>query len=162
LASALLYKPAEPLEERSLGMTFEYLDHTADIAVRLTAPDLKSLLQEATRALRDIFLEAGKGALSAQGQSVSLSLESEDGEALLVDYLNELIFLFDTRRLLAAELEIGRLAEQGPLRLEAVVQGEIYDPARHVLKTEVKAATFHGLKIRQGATGLEAEVVFDL
>jgi len=140
-------------------MTFEYLEHTADIAIRLRAPDLPGILKAATLALRDIF--AGP-ARAGRGEAVGVSLEAEDGEALLIDYLNELIFLFDTRRFLPASLDVTRLVSNGLTRLEGTVSGETFDPACHVLKTEVKAATFHAIRIRRCAGELEVDVVFDL
>jgi len=76
--------------------------------------------------------------------------------------LNELIFLFDTRKLLPCDLRITALPPQRPPSLEAVLEAERFDPGRHSLKTEVKAATFHGIAIRREASGLVVDVVFDL
>jgi SHS2 domain-containing protein len=143
-------------------VAFEYLDHTADTAVRLRARDGPDLFREATRALLSILLDEAASAPAAAVESIDVRLEAEDAEALLIDYLNELIFLFDSRRFLAAELEVGVLRLEKPALLEAVVKGETYDPARHKAKTEIKAATFHGLEIRRTGGGLEADVVFDL
>jgi SHS2 domain-containing protein len=91
-----------------------------------------------------------------------LELDAEDPEALLVDFLNELIFLFDARRFLAGDVEVKRITLGRPARVEAVLRGETYDAARHSARTEVKAATFHGMHIERTPRGLEADVVFDL
>jgi len=79
-----------------------------------------------------------------------------------VDYLNEIIFRCDTRRLLPASLEVAEISLGRPSRLKAALRGEIMDPRKHRLRTEIKAATFHALQIREMPSGLEAEVVFDL
>ena len=79
-----------------------------------------------------------------------------------MDFLNEIIYLFDTRRFLAAGLEEAEVALGPPARLAGKLAGEVMDPARHVLKTEIKAATFHGLEIREVDGGLSADVIFDL
>ena len=79
-----------------------------------------------------------------------------------MDYLNELIYEFDTRRFLAIEVEFHLLRTGGPSQLRAVLKGEIFDPSRHVLKTEVKAATFHGIDVRRTPDAVEADVIFDL
>lgn len=142
-------------------MSYEYLDHTADIAVRLRAPDLSGLLGAATLALRDILVEAGTVAARG-GDRVTIALEAEDEEALLVDYLNELLFLFDTRKLLPCDLRVTALPPRRPPRLEAILEVERFDPDRHSFKTEVKAATFHGIEIRKESSGLVVDVVFDL
>ena len=143
-------------------MTFEYLDHTADIAVRLRSADAAGLFQDATLAVLGILLDAGESSPLEPGISDPVDLESEDGESLLVDYLNEIIFRFDTRKLLPASLEVAEALLGKPSRLRGAVRGEIMDPRKHSIKTEIKAATFHGLQIRSMPSGLEAEVVFDL
>ena len=141
-------------------MSFESLDHTADTAVRLRSRDPPELFADATRALLSIYL--GPDAAVASVEAVPVRLEAESPEALLIDYLNELIFLFDTKRFLAAELAPGRLTLGSPSVLEGRILGETFDPARHEAKTEIKAATFHGLEIRKTGSGLEVDVVFDL
>lgn len=154
-------------------MRFEFLDHTADISVRLEAESFEALFETAARALREILVEgrdAGRGSAPAtdpaQGAArveVPLALEAEDRESLLVDYLNELLYLFDARKLVPAEIRAVRVAgERGPLRLEAVLEAEGFDPARQARKSEVKAATFHGLEVRETPGGVCAEVVFDV
>jgi SHS2 domain-containing protein len=155
-------------------MPFEYLDHTADVAVRVRAPDFAGLLREATLALRDIILDPSSSPSSPTvpaSESFRVSLEAEDREALLVDYLNEIVFRFDTSRFLPANLEVAFASPEDrgkvgsprkPARLDGRLLGETFDPSRHVLRTEVKAATFHGIEVREGPAGLEVDVVFDL
>lgn len=143
-------------------MSFEFLDHTADTAVRIRAPDESGLFREAARALTAIILDQAASGPVLDGESVPVRLEAEDGESLMVDFLNELIFLFDTRRFLAADLVTARVSLGPPARLEAVVKGETFDPARHAARTEVKAATFHEIEVRRTEGGLEVDVVFDL
>jgi protein archease len=142
-------------------VAFEYLDHTADTAVRVLALDGPDLFREATRALLSILLDEASAPV-ADLEPIAIRLEAEDPEALLIDYLNELIFLFDTKRFLPSRLEVRGLRLEKPALLEGMVMGETYDPARHRAKTEIKAATFHGLEIRTIGGMLEAEVVFDL
>jgi SHS2 domain-containing protein len=141
-------------------LSFESLDHTADTAVRLRSRDPPELFADATRALSSIYL--GPAAAIAARDAVPIRLEAESPEALLIDYLNHLIFLFDTRRFLAAEIVPARLALGSPSVLEGRILGETFDPGRHEAQTEIKAATFHGLEIRKTDSGLETDVVFDL
>jgi SHS2 domain-containing protein len=141
-------------------VSFESLDHTADTAVRLRSGDPPELFVDATRALMSIYL--GPDAVVASREAIPVRLEAESPEALLIDYLNQLIFLFDTRRFLAAAVVPDRLALGSPSILEGRILGETFDPGRHAAQTEIKAATFHGLEIRRTDSGLEADVVFDL
>ena len=143
-------------------MTFEYVDHTADVAVLLRAADFEGLLDWATKALRDILVEDRSGDSQEAGSPVLVCLEAEDREGLLIDYLNELIFLFDTEGFVPAAPASVVLDLRDGCRLQTAVKGELFHPSRHQLKTEVKAATFHNLEIRATPAGLEAQVVFDL
>ena len=143
-------------------MSFEYVDHTADVAVRLRSGSAAELFRDATEAMLSTLLDREQTPQLGSKTAVPVSLAAEDDEALLVDYLNELIFLFDTRRFLPADLEVAALSLKPPARLEGTLRGETYDPLKHTAKTEIKAATFHGLRIRETDAGLEAQVVFDL
>jgi SHS2 domain-containing protein len=143
-------------------LAFEFLDHTADVAVSFRCADAPELFRDATLAVLEILLDAAESLPPEPSIADPVDMESEDGESLLVDYLNEIIFRFDTRRLLPASLEVAEASLGRPSRLKGELRGEILDPRKHRLKTEIKAATFHALQIRRAAAGLEAEVVFDL
>jgi SHS2 domain-containing protein len=88
-----------------------------------------------------------------------VSLESSDREALLVDWLNYLIYLTDLDGFLGRDFEVVSLTSK---HLEAKVRGEIFDASRHPEKTAVKAATFHNLEIVSEPDGWRATVVLDL
>ncbi len=88
-----------------------------------------------------------------------MRIESTDTEALLVDWLNELIYLHTVGRWI---LVSGRIHIESGTRLVAVLEGEQFDSRRHHVRQEVKAATFHGLRITQVAGVWSANVVFDL
>jgi SHS2 domain-containing protein len=88
-----------------------------------------------------------------------VSLESSDREALLVDWLNHLLYLFDIDGFLGRDFQVTLLT---PARLEARMQGDIFDITRHPAKTAVKAATFHKLEILPAPDGWRATVVLDL
>ena len=140
---------------------FELIDHTADVAVRFTSANEAELLRDATRALLAVFLDETSDAVDPS-ERIAIRLEAEDGESLFVDFLNELVFLFDTRRFLARDLALDELRLDAPARVVGALAGETLDPHRHRAKTEIKAATFHDLAIRRAETGLTAEVIFDL
>ena len=88
-----------------------------------------------------------------------MSLTAIDREALLVDWLNHLLYLFDLDGFLGRDFQVESLT---PERLKARVTGESFDPARHPARTGVKAATFHQLSIVPVKDGWEATVVLDL
>jgi SHS2 domain-containing protein len=143
-------------------MAYEFLDHTADVAVKLSSEGMEGLFDEGMHAFRDILLDSEVSEPIRDVEEVTIDLEAEDGESLLVGYLNELLFLFETRRFVPGWSRFQILKTENPGRLLAIVRGETFDPERHVLKAEIKAATFHDLKILSTKDGLEASVVFDL
>ena len=77
---------------------------------------------------------------------------------LLADWLNELLFTFESRRLLLSRFEVA----VGPNGLRATAQGEAVDEHRHVLEHEVKAVTYHGLRVEQTNGDWIAEVILDI
>jgi SHS2 domain-containing protein len=90
---------------------------------------------------------------------MTVEVEALDQEALLVDWLNHLLYLFDTQGFLAKKIEI---LEITTTRLKARLMGEELDLQRHTVKTGVKAATYHHLVIRPQDGGWEATIIFDL
>ena len=131
----------------------ELLEHTAEVKLRLLAPSFGELVAEAGRAVARIELA---GELPAPtGPWRELEIHSSDREALLVDWLNELIFLAETERWVATDFEV-RNATDTELSVRARGATVETAPAR------IKAATFHGLEIVPVAGGLATEVIFDV
>jgi SHS2 domain-containing protein len=87
-----------------------------------------------------------------------LHVAGSDLEYLLVDWLDGLLYLFESKRFLACEFET-IFDDTG---LAATVRGETCDPARHQLAHEVKAVTYHGLAVEQSPDGWRAEVIVDI
>ncbi len=135
---------------------FELFDHTADLGLRVIAPDLNTLFAEAGRALMTAI--AGRLDQIESRESVTIHLDVDCLEDLLYDWLAELLYLFDVRRLLACQFHVTVTGTS----LRAEVHGEPFDPQRHELDMEVKAITYHGLKVEQRADGWLAEVIVDL
>jgi SHS2 domain-containing protein len=135
---------------------FEVFDHTADLGLRIQAAEVNSLFAEAGRALLSVMV-SNPDAVEPR-DSLILHVAGRDLEYLFVDWLDELLFLFESKRFLAREFEPA-LDDTG---LSATVRGESYDPPRHVLAHEVKAVTYHGLVVEQSPDGWRAEVILDI
>jgi SHS2 domain-containing protein len=90
-----------------------------------------------------------------------VSLENVDLDLLLVDWLSELLFRFETTRFLVARTTV-ELVRAEVYRLGARIEGEPLDPARHPVKVLLKAVTYHGLAVTQDATGWRARLIFDI
>jgi SHS2 domain-containing protein len=127
-------------------------EHTGELALRIEAPTLPELFEEAGRALAE-SMRAENGPGLEHEERVTAT--AADREALLVAWLNELVYRAEVNRVLPGGFRIERLSDQ---RLEAVVRGRRFER----LRNPVKAATYHGLSITQGAHGLVATVVLDV
>jgi SHS2 domain-containing protein len=141
-----------------LGMTgrFELVDHTGDIGVRVFGESLSRLFEQAAHALTFILTDPETIRLS---ETRTLLVEARTDEELLITWLNELVYLFDTKGLLFKNFNVLSVHDH---RLEALAQGESYDEGRHPIKTTVKAATYHQLKIENHRGVWTAQVIFDL
>jgi SHS2 domain-containing protein len=135
---------------------FEVFDHTADLGLRIQSPELNGLFVDAGRALLSVIVSEPRAV--EPRESVTLQIAANELEYLFFDWLNELLYLFESKRFLAREFE-ATVEESG---LSATVRGETYDPARHVLAHEVKAVTYHGLTVEQSPNGWQAEVILDI
>jgi SHS2 domain-containing protein len=134
----------------------ELFEHTADLGLRATAPDLGTLFDEAAACLVAAMVEDPASVRPAQ--EVRIELAGDDREFLLFDWLKELLLRFETDHLLFASFEV-EVTDGG---LTATARGEEYDPARHALAHEVKAITYHELKVEKTADGWLAEVIVDI
>jgi SHS2 domain-containing protein len=144
-------------------MAFEFLDHTADIGVRITAGSPPELLEEAVRAFYAILLDDRDPGGIEEHVERPVDLSTPDGESLVVELLSELIYRFDAEKLILPRLRVeeARLGPRGG-RLRGKLRGERFDPRRHALATEVKAATYHGIRIEEESGLLRVDVIFDL
>jgi len=135
---------------------FETFEHTADLGLRVRAKDLPSLFEEAGRGLFSMIV-ADMATIQSKQPRV-LEIAGTDRDYLLFDWLNELLYLFDTEHVVFGDFQV-TLADDG---LTATARGEPVDDARHRLDHEVKAITYHGLKIEHVGDGWVAEVIVDI
>ncbi len=135
---------------------YEVFEHTADVGIRVRAGDLKGLFEEAARGLFAVLVANPEAVRLVK--EMPFRLEGERQDDLLFDWLAELLFVFETRRVVFSAFEV----ELHPRGLAAVARGEPIDLARHELNAEVKAITYHGLKLEREGEGWMAEVIVDL
>lgn len=143
-------------------MPFEYRGDIAhaDIAFDAWAPTLEELFCEAARATMQVMVENLSEVRPAQ--TLEVKLEDENEEMLLFDFLNELIFYKDARRLLLLPAEVSVAPADGGFVLRARLSGEEIDVVRHQMNTDVKAVTMLRYKLEQVAEGWRATVVLDV
>lgn len=135
---------------------YEVFEHTADLGLRIAAEDEPTLFAEAARGLFSLIVTNLDAVRPVCTKAIALQgLRRDD---LLFDWLSELLYVFETERLVLSQFRVELSA--GGLRAE--VAGEPLDPARHQLEHEVKAITYHGLVVERTAQGWRAEVIVDI
>lgn len=135
---------------------FETFEHTADLGLRARAADLDALFAETARALFSAIVD--DVSTVRPERKIDVRLDSDEREYLLFDWLNELLYQSETQHLVFGRCEV-QISETG---LEASAWGEPRDPDRHGVGHEVKAITYHGLKVEQTNDGWLAEVIVDI
>ncbi len=135
---------------------YEIFEHTADLGIRVCADSPDELFADAARGLFAVMVASVDAV--RPGEEVTFQLAGSNIEELLHDWLSELLYTFYTRRLVLAEFRV----QVGLTGLSAVAQGEPLDPSRHEIGSEVKAITWHGLKVEQLADRWQAEVIVDM
>jgi len=134
---------------------YEWVEHTADIAVRVRGLDLPSLLANLAFATADQLASADRVASSV---AVPISLSAPDREALAVALANEIIYRREAEGLLLPWLDVDAATDT---TLTGTLRGEPAAPA-HELRAGLKAATYHELSLRDTVGGLELFLVFDV
>ena len=133
-------------------MSFEEIDHTADRAFRVTGRDMADLFENAARAIRAL---GGPYPTTTPPAMRQIKVEGVDRESLLVNWLNEILYLEQEHRLTCERFHIDDLKDH---HLRARVETRERDRSY----TPIKAVTFHNLRIRETPNGLEAEIVVDV
>ena len=139
---------------------YETFEHTADLGLRVRAPDLDTLFAEAARCLFSAVVEDLGDVWPVL--TFEVQLEGDELEYLLFDWLNELLYKFDTEHLLLSKFEVKVDHSRPRIAVRGLAWGEPLDRARHELNHEVKAITYHGLRVEQTTDGWLAEVIVDI
>ncbi len=145
-----------PAAPRKSVRKYRSLPHTADLGLRIWGGSLPELFENAAGALTATMTDRRQ---LRPRQTRDIFVEAPDREALLVAWLNHLLYLYDVDGFLGRDFHVLNLSSTS---LEAQARGEIYDPERHVGKTAIKAATYHRLAITPRDHGWQATVILDL
>lgn len=136
---------------------YQLLEHTADICVKVFGEDLKALFCNCALALFDIIARKKRVTTSPAKRILTIRKNAENLEELLISWLSELISLSDAHGLIFEKFKISELSDK---KIVASVTGSKRENFR--IKTEIKAATYHELKIEKTKSGWQAKVIFDV
>lgn len=143
-----------------MAAEFKIIDHTADIAMEISGSNYEELFLAAFNGLKNSLLETSE---SDKEKSVkSLSLQEDSIEELLVSFLGELNYYFESKKIFPLEIrQLQIVKDDKTFRLKSTcIFGNI--TADDIVKTEIKAITFHQLDVRKVNNGYKTIIVFDI
>ena len=137
-------------------LSYEVFDHTADVGLHAFGDTLETLFIHAAQGMESLMVAPEQVRVVTSRQVMA---EGHDIVSLLIAWLNELIFLFDTEYLLFRDFEIDMLTE---MHLVARAFGEPYDAQRHELASAIKAVTWHEASVVRSDGTYKARIIFDI
>jgi SHS2 domain-containing protein len=135
---------------------FEIIEHTADIGIVAYGADIKQVFANAALGLFNLMADLDN---LKEGVKREIELSAEDVEVLLVEWLNELIYISEVEHVIFKRFEIVELSNT---RLKATCFGEKIKAGQHRLKREIKAATYHMLKLNKENGRYQVQIIFDI
>lgn len=135
----------------------ELFEHTADLGLRVRADDLESLFAESGLCLLCAMVDNPDDVRADQVINVAIPSTSEL-EHMLIDWLRFLLQTAEEQRILYSKFVL-EFSDSG---LSGTAWGEPIDTSRHLLSREVKAITYHDVKVGREGSGWIAEVIVDI
>ncbi len=140
----------------STQLTYEIIDHTADLGIIVKGPDVKSLFILAAQAMTDLMVE---GDISDKTATRNVLVKGEDFPDLMVRWLGEILYLFEGENFIVHSIEIKSIS---PIQLKSTLSLSSFEPEYHQVLREIKAVTYHQISVDKFDDGWEARVIFDI
>jgi len=137
-------------------LTYQIIDHTADLGIIVKGPDVKSLFIHAARAMTDLMV---KGDISKEAVIKDVLVEGEDFPDLMIRWLGEILYLFDGENLIVNSIKIKSIS---PTKLKSILTLTSFEPEHHQVIREIKAVTYHQISVDKTKDGWQAKVIFDI
>ncbi len=156
-------KPARQADRsKTASKKFKFLENsvTAELAFEAYGKDLNEVFTNAALATMETMVH-----LTAVLPKISkpIKLQNKELKSLLIDFLNELIYYKDAEQIFLSKFDIDvKQKPDGVWLLSAKIHGEPMDRKRHLLRADVKAATYHMLELKKEKAGWTARVVLDV
>jgi SHS2 domain-containing protein len=139
-------------------MTYTILEHPSDVGIEATGNSLIEAFEQAAHGLISVILDITPPS-SAPSETRQIILECEDHQQLLVRWLSEILFLYDAQAFVPSEITIVELTAH---RLGATLKGEQLSPTSHRAHLDVKAVTYHQIRVEETSTGARIRVFLDI
>jgi SHS2 domain-containing protein len=138
---------------------YEFLEHTADVAVRAYGGSLKELFTSSALAMFSVLVSKKKNRPAPALKEVIIKIEEEELEDLLKCWLDELLFYFSSQRLILRRIKALVIKDH---LLEANVLLEVFGEDYFEGANEIKAVTYHELKVEKIRNRWQANIIFDV
>lgn len=135
---------------------YRFIDHTADFGLEIFGQSPSDLFKQAAKALTDLLTDSVR--LKEQRRLI-LDIDGSDWEDLLINWLRELLYLYNGEARFVAGVDIISIEQT---RLRAEVATEDYRMGHHEIRNEIKAVTYHQLEVKADVDGWRARVIFDV
>ncbi|MGR3219551.1 MAG: archease [Candidatus Anammoxibacter sp.] len=151
-----------------MGKNYEFIDHTADLGILVFGNDLNRLFANAAIALSEILTDSSKVEDVTRKEIIVTAI---DLEQLMINWLQEVLYYYDVYSFIFKRFEVNDIInlkhEEGsaaatPFTIKAIGSGETFDHERHLILTEVKAATYHQIEVKENNGKWQARIIFDL
>ena len=137
-------------------MKYEFINHTADLGIKVRGKTLKELFENTAWSMFDIITNLDK--VKAR-KSFKIKIKAIDREDLLINWLRDLLYRFNGENYLLKEFKVENIGESS---LEGKVKGEKLNLSYHTLKREIKAVTYNNPEVEKKDKYWEAQVIFDI
>ena len=144
-------------ETRNPKLLYTVFDHTADLGLEIYGADASELFENAVRAVFDMMIDS-----SATVDTIGtrhFAVEGSDWEDLLVNFLREILFMFNGEGFVPGECVISEIDDR---HVAGHVAGEPFNPEKHPVSMEIKAVTYHRIAVRRPGRGWQGRVIFDV
>jgi len=140
----------------STPLTYQVIDHTADLGIIVKGTDVEDLFISAAQAMTHLMV---KGDISEKIATRDVLIEGEDFPDLMVRWLGEILYLFEGENFIVHSIEIKSIS---PIQLKSILSLTGFEPEYHEVLREIKAVTYHQISVDKANDGWEAKVIFDI
>jgi len=138
---------------------YKFIEHPADIAVELSAGSIEELFETGAEAWKSSVLENSSTEIPFE---FLIENESNTLEELLVEFLSELNFMLFSKKLVYSKIKSLIIEENNTYKLTAALYFEDFNPSWHQLKAEIKAITYHQMKIEKTKNNYSTKLILDI
>ncbi len=147
-------------ETPDTGISCKVIDHTADTGIRASAPTIEALFQVCALGMMEIIMEGSSCKEEKPVIKYPITIKGNDKEDLLYAFLSEILYLFDGESIIPLGFKSSKL--ENCIFFSTTLEGIHFDEKIHDIGTEIKAITFHNLKIEKIENRWQTDVIFDI